>query len=220
MKAPAFKVMDCTLLTRMSGLPPAVNLREMRDRLGTCSEDVIYHHFCETWLRPTFDNPDYRNDLAVWAIGGLLDRVLAERLAIIDPYEYDSINTLRANLTEIIDDRIGELQPWVPMARPGSEFYFMQATTVVFDTGERITNPRELASAVEKMTNGSIYFHFLEARRRSPVHHDDFSSWLGELNSGHHNAVNAIQEIDFYFSNLAEIRKELVNVLSGLGGGK
>lgn len=219
-KMAAFKIMDCALLTRMSGLPPVVNLRELRDRISVCAEDVIYHHFCETWLRPTFDNPDYRNDLAVWAKNGLLDRVLAERLAIIDPYDYDSIEMLRTHLIEIFEDRLGELQPWVPMVRSGNEFYFMQAMTVVFDTGEQVNRAKDLAAAVERMTIGSIYFHFLEARRRSNEHLDDFSAWLSESNSGLQDAINDLQGIDFYFSDLDEIRREIVGVLKRIGGRK
>ena len=29
-----FVVKDCALLTRMSGLPPAINLRELRERIA------------------------------------------------------------------------------------------------------------------------------------------------------------------------------------------
>ncbi len=215
-----FAVMDCVLLSRMSGLPPAVNLRELRDRLAICSEDVIYHHFCETWLRPTFDDPEFRNDFALWAKSGLHDRVLAERLAIIDPYEYTAIADLRQHLLELIEERLSELQPWVPMARAGLEFNFMQATTVVFDTGERIGTPKHLADAVGRMTNGSIYFHFLEARRRPPLLQDDFGAWLTTLNGGYQRLIGALSEIDIYFSSLAEIRSEIVRVLAEMRGGQ
>jgi len=40
-----FVVMDCVLLTRMSGLPEAASLRELRERLAVCGENVLYHHF-------------------------------------------------------------------------------------------------------------------------------------------------------------------------------
>ncbi len=63
----SFEVKDCALLTRMSGLPPAFNLRELRERIAACGDNVLFHHYCETTLRATFDNPDYRNDFAVWS---------------------------------------------------------------------------------------------------------------------------------------------------------
>ncbi len=212
-----FEVKDCALLIRMSGLPPAFNLRELRERIAACSDNVLFHHYCETTLRPTFDNPDYRNDLAVWSKLYLGDRVLAERLGILDPYAFSSLGELRAATLEVIDERLGELT-MIPWARPGDEFFFMEATTVMFSAGVRISHPSELADAVRKMTNGSIYFHFLEARRRSPTGKDDFTAWLLENNDGGKNRpyIEALGGIDFYFHSLADLRKELAARLSGL----
>lgn len=215
-----FTVMDCTLLTRMSGLPPAYNLRELRDRVTICSEDVLYHHFSETWLRPRFDDPDYRNDFAVWAKTALGDRVLAERLAIIDPNEFESLEQLRLYVCEVFEERLGELQPWVPTSRPGSELFLSQATTVVFDTGQIVETPSELLPTVERMTSGSIYFHFLEARRRPPIQVDDFSVWLGKYSPEYDDIIQSLREIDFYFRTLPEIRSEIVRVLATIGGGR
>ena len=114
-----------------------MTLRELRDRIAACGENVLYHHFCETTLRPTFDDPDYRNDFAVWAKLYLRDRVLAERLGILDPYPFGNMEELRTATLDIIDDRLGELA-MIPWVKAGDEFLFKEATTVVFDTGERI----------------------------------------------------------------------------------
>ncbi len=216
-----FEVKDCALLARMSGLPPAINLRELRERIAVCSENVLFHHFCETPLRGTFDNPDYRNDFAVWAKLYLGDRVLAERLGILDPYEYSSLGELRAATLDVIDERLGE-STTIPWARPGDELYFMEATTVVFDTGIRISHPREFAAAIGAMTGGSVYFHFLEARRRPPFGKDDFTAWLLENDNGGKNRlyIEALARIDFYFHSLIHLRRELINVLSSLEDAK
>jgi hypothetical protein len=212
-----FEVKDCALLARMSGLPPAFNLRELRERVAACSENVLFHHYCETTLRSTFDNPDYRNDFAVWSKLYLGDRVLAERLGILDPYSFPSLGELRAATLEVIDERLGELT-MIPWARPGDEFFFMEATTVIFSAGMRIAHPSELADAIRKMTNGSVYFHFLEARRRPPFGKDDFTSWLLENEDGGRNRlyIEALASIDIYFHSLADLRKELAALLSGL----
>ncbi len=212
-----FEVKDCALLTRMSGLPPAINLRELRERIAQCGENVLFHHFCETTLRGTFDNPDYRNDFAVWSKWYLGDRVLAERLGILDPYEFPSLGELRAATLEVIDERLGE-STMIPWARPGDELYFMEATTVVFDTGIRISHPRELAAAIGAMTGGSVYYHFLEARRRPPFGKDDFTAWLLENFNDEkiRPYIEALARIDFYFHTLVHLRKELVRVLSAL----
>jgi hypothetical protein len=209
-----FEIKDCALLSRMSGLPAAVNLRELRDRIASCSHDVLYHHFCETTLVTSFDYPDYRNDLAVWVKKQLSDEILAERLGMIDPYDFTSLEELRATTLEIIDDHLSEIST-VPWARRGHEFYFMEATTVVFDTGKRITHPDQLTLAIKNMTNGSIYFHFLEARRRTLHYVDDFSVWLLDWGDEWRHYIEAMRTIDFAFNTLAELRDELVKVLEG-----
>jgi hypothetical protein len=214
-----FEVKDCALLVRMSGLAPATNLRELRDRIAACSENVLFHHYCETPLRTTFDNPDYRNDFAVWAKLYLGDRVLAERLGILDPYSFHSLEELRSATLDVIDERLSESQT-VPWARPGDEFFFMEATTVVFSAGVRIAHPSRLAPHIRKMTNGSVYYHFLEARRRPPIGVDDFSAWLKELGEECRPYVDALASIDFYFHSLLHLRREIARVLSEVTGAK
>lgn len=208
-----FEVKDCALLARMSGLPPAVNLRELRERIAVCGENVLFHHFCETPLRGTFDNPDYRNDFAVWSKLYLGDRVLAERLGILDPYAFLSLEELRAATLEVIDERLSELT-MIPWARPGDEFFFSEATTLVFSAGIRITQPSRLGAFIRKMTNGSVYFHFLEARRRPPLGRDDFTTWLMEDEEANRPYIQALASIDFYFHTLVHLRRELGRVLN------
>lgn len=208
-----FEIKDCALLTRMSGIPPAMNLRELRDRIVSCHPDVLYHHFCETVLVPSFDYPDYRNDFAVWARWRLGDQVLSERLGMIDPYLYTSVEELRSATLEIIEERLSEVT-MIPWARPGQAFYFMQAVTVVFDTGQRIRHPDELSAAIPRMTKGSIYFHVLEARRRLPGGMDDFTGWLKGCEENWEHYIRAVQAIDVTFHTLPEIRQELIEAFA------
>jgi hypothetical protein len=210
-----FEVKDCALLSRMSGILPASNLRELRERIAACGENVLFHHYCETTLRTTFDNPDYRNDFAVWAKLYLGDRVLAERLGILDPYSFPTMGELRAATLDVIDERLGELT-MIPWARPGDEFYFMESTTVVFDTGIRIATPSRLSAIIRKMTNSSVYYHFLEARRRPPMQVDDFTAWLAGGGEEYRPYLEAISSIDYYFNSLGYLRRELARVLASL----
>ncbi|MBP2669455.1 MAG: conserved hypothetical cytosolic protein [Deltaproteobacteria bacterium] len=208
-----FEVKDCALLVRMSGLSPATNLRELRERFAACSWSVLFHHYCETTLRTTYDNLDYRNDFAVWAKLYLGDRVLAERLGILDPYSFQSLKELRAATLEVIDQRLSE-SAMVPWARHGDEFFFMEATTVVFDAGIRITQPSLLGAFIREMTNGSVYYHFLEARRRLPIGMDDFTAWLLKDEEANQPYIRALASVDFYFRSLPDLRRELARVLT------
>ena len=211
-----FVVMDCALLTRMSGIPEAASLRELRERIAVCDENVLYHHFYETLLRPSFDYPDYHNDFAVWAKLHLSDRVLAERFGLLDPYAFSSMEELRGVMLDIIDERLNAL-PYAPVVSKGNEFYFFEAGTVVFDTGARIGTPAELAPAIARMTTGSIFFHFIEARRREPLGMDDFSAWLVQHGDQCAACRDALQSIDFSFLTLLELRDEICARLTAGG---
>jgi hypothetical protein len=211
-----FIVRDCTLLARMSGIRDAANLRELRERVATCGENVLYHHFCETLLRPSFDYPDYHNDFAVWAKLYLDDRVLAERLGILDPYSIGSLEDLRGTMLDILDERLSEL-PMNPAVTKGNEFFFLEATTVVFDTGDVIEEPSQLPAKIRDMTNGSIFYHFIEARRRTPDRLDDFSEWLSRFGAAGAGFANVLGSIDFSFLTLGEMKKLLAECLAGAG---
>ena len=92
---------------------------------------------------PSFDYPDYHNDFAVWAKLHLADLVLAERFGVLDPYAFSSMEELRGVMLDIIDERLNSLA-YAPVVPKGTEFYFFEADTVVFDTGDRIDTPAEL----------------------------------------------------------------------------
>src|SRR3990167_4921077 len=80
----AFKLMDCALITLATG-KRAMNLGELRDRIVEVDDSSIYYHFYENLLRPSFDDPEYRNDFALWARRDLYQPELAEKLVVLDP---------------------------------------------------------------------------------------------------------------------------------------
>ena len=127
----SFEVKDCTIITRMGGVESAINLRELKERLISCSIDCLYYHFCETLIRPSFDNPEYRNDFALWAAYNLRDRALAERLGIINPYSFSNLEELRIKIVEIIEDRLSSLA-YIPSVPKGDEFRPIVALSIMF----------------------------------------------------------------------------------------
>ncbi len=204
-----FEVKSCALIVQMDGLPSAINLRELRDRVERCSSASIYHHFVERQLRPTFDDPEFTNDFATWAYRAIGDDVLAERLGILDPFLTDSIESLRAEVLEILEERLSEIDH-IPWAGPGKGFFFMRASIVVFDTGMRINEPRNILWALTRMTRRSVYYHFVEGRSRHHGGGDDFSEWLragGELGR---KLAGAFSSVDVQFYSLRGLRDELI----------
>lgn len=209
-----FSIKDCALIVRMGDQPPAMNLRELREGLARCDDQSLYHHFFETLLRSTFDDPEYRNDIAVWSRHNLHDITLAERIGLINPYVYSSINDLRTDVLDIIDERLHEVEyiPWVPR---GFEFRFQRAVTVVFNTDLNIRKVEELPRAIYRMTTSSLYYHFLEARRRDPKGSDDFTAWLSLFDDEQsQKVITFLNHIDFNFMNLRELQHLLSQGIS------
>ncbi|MBD3299212.1 MAG: hypothetical protein GF341_11190 [candidate division Zixibacteria bacterium] len=213
-----FYVQGCTLITRTANLKPAINLRELRDRIEACPRASLYHHFCETKLRPSFDDPEYPNDFAVWAAHALRDPVLAERLGVLDPYTYPELEDLRVATLDIIDDRLSETEVY-PTADRGDQFHFLQAMTVVFGTGVYLQSKEDLPGAVQGMNLGSIYYHFIEARRRAPIGLDDFTAWLAGFGDEADPLAQRLATLDFYFLSLRELKDTLIaTVTDALAG--
>jgi hypothetical protein len=213
--AKPFVVKDCALITLVVDVPPVFDLRDLRERLKICPEESLYHHFCQTLLRPTFDDPEFHNDLAFWARHNLHDKTLAERLAILNPYDFPGMEELRFTLLDIVEDRIGEL-PHISNVQTGDEFRFLRAMTVTFEAGYTLKDPRELFEAFGRMTPSSIWYHFIEARRRNPDRLDDFTCWLRREYKQDRARIPDFSGIDFYFLSLPEIRREIVSIANTL----
>ena len=202
-----FAVKDCALIAIATG-ERAHNLRELRDRLETTRPGCIYYHFWGGLLRPSFDDPEYQNDFAVWAYHGLHDRFLAERLALVDPTDFDDLEDLRRELIEIIEERLDE-NDLVPWAAAHQQFQFIRSQIVVFDSRIRISKPEELNDLIPQLTVGSIFYHFVDARRRTPNKNDDFSQWLIDFGDDYYELLEQIESLDPYFKSLTELRAQL-----------
>lgn len=202
-----FRVMDCALIRISTGLK-AQNLRELLQGVRQAPVASIYHHFWGRLLEPTFDEPEYGNDFAAWAARGLNDRALAERLGTIDPGEFADLEELRAAVIDAIEMRLDESE-MVPWARSDQQFYFVWSQIVVFDTHQSWSTPEELRAAVPGLSAGSIFYHFIDARRRPPLGEDDLVVWLRGFGSRHAPACAALASVDRGLLSLADLRRTI-----------
>ncbi len=204
-----FAVKDCSLLAIATGVR-AENLKEMRDSLNTVHPGSIYHHFWGALMRLRFVEPEYNNDFAAWVNRALRDKTLAERLAVIDPTDFD-LESLRQHLIEIIEQRIDEIE-WLAWAPPETAFHFIRSQLVIFDTHRIIATPEDFADAIPQMSLGSLFYHFIDARRRNESGEDDFRVWAGRFGDAYADVLSEIAVIDPYFNTLAELREKLAEI--------
>jgi hypothetical protein len=205
-------IKDCTLIAIATGRR-AQNLRELRDNLQTVHPGSIYYHFWGGLLRSRFDDPEYNNDFAAWANHGLHDKRLAERLGVINPTDYCDLELLRRELIEVIEERLDETE-FVPWSKTDQQFQFIRAQIILFDTPWRIRDPEELAAIVPRMPVGSIFYHFIDARRCTSDGSDDFRAWLAGFSPEYADLCDRLASVDPYFVVLTELRQQLASLFS------
>jgi hypothetical protein len=207
-----FALKDCAVATIATGRR-AQTLRELRDILRDIHPGCIYQHFWGTLLRPQFSDREYNNDFATWCRRALHDFPVAERLAVIDPADYSDLEHLRRELLEVIEERLDETELML-FARGDHQFHFVRSVIVVFDTTRRVTHPRELVEVMPRLSLGSVFYHFIDARRREPIAVDDFRAWLMGLGNEHARLCESIAEIDPYFESLSVLRERLTQAVT------
>ena len=141
------------------------------------------------------------------------DSRLAEKLSVIDPFSFNSLEEVRDTLVDMLDDYLWDLHS-VPWARPGFEFYFCEASMVVLGTQIQVATLSEFCSEIVKVPLNSIYYHFFDARwRLRSIKADDFSNWIKD-SYDLPELVSALQGIDVWFYSLDEVRNTILELVS------
>lgn len=206
-----FVIKDCSLAAIATGLH-AGSLIDLRDILLTVDIGCIYYHFWGGKLRPSFVHPTQHNDFASWVNHQLHEEALAEQLNILNPTSFDSLELLRQAMVRIIEDTLDKMNV-VVWTRKTGYFHFTHSKLIVFNTGKTIPSVPELLPAIEKMSDGSIFYHFIDARRREEHGLDDFRAWLMNFGTGYEELMAKIAAIDLYFLSLNEIKERLIDIL-------
>ncbi len=206
-----FALKDCALVAIATG-KKAITVQEFREHLINVDLASVYHHFWGGLLHARFEEREFNNDFAAWLRHGLHDNVLAERLAMLDPTDYADLEDLRLEVAELVDQRLDESEAlhWMRASR---QFEFTRSQIVVFDTGRRIREAQQLAELAPMLSAGSVFYHFIDARRRLPQRTSDFSFWLSGFDGVYADLCEQLDGIDPYFGSLEELRDRLGDVL-------
>ncbi|RJQ22612.1 MAG: hypothetical protein C4560_02165 [Nitrospiraceae bacterium] len=203
-----FEFRQCASILKSTGRK-AGNLREMRDLIAVVSDESIFHHTYQYFLKGHI--LEYTNDFAQWAGESLEERALGERLSGIDLYGFNSIGGLRDELLRVTDEYL-EKFPEPRDSMPGDEFFFSETVTLIFPAGVRAQNLAEFLIGIKYIDAGSIYYHFYEARMRLGSGTDDFSSWLEDALIKKELA-GKIRSIDPFMHSVEGIREHIVEAV-------
>lgn len=185
--------------------------KQLADLLGQVPLDSVYYHTHSYFLRHRYIPTPYTNDFANWAALQVRDQVLAEKLAVVDPFEFDSLEPLRDELISVIDEHLTGMVI-VPRVVFGEPFYFKQSRIVQVETGHVAWTLQEFRDALAEVDASAIYFHLLEARMRLSRPEGDFSVWLRE-SLGLPALANRIGAINPYLGSLERLRSKLLIAL-------
>jgi uncharacterized protein DUF5752 len=203
-----FEFRECISIMKSTGRK-AKNLRELRNLIAIISDESLYHHTYQYYLKRQI--LEYSNDFAHWAGESLEESALSEYFSNIDPFLFKDIDGLRKALLKVIDDYLQRF-PEPRETVPGNEFYFKEAIILLFPAGLRANNLAEFLIGIKYIDLPSIFYHFYEARVRLGSGIDDFSKWVEDA-LGRKDLAARIRTIDPLMHTLEGIREHLVEML-------
>ena len=112
---------------------------------------------------------------------------------------------------EIIDQRLDETD-FVPGPAPDEQFHFLHAQTVLLDTERTIERPEQLPETLPHLSTGSIFYHFIDARRRTLQRIDDLLPGCGPGVPSTSRWSEHSSRVDPYFTSLERTRETLADL--------
>ena len=152
----------------------------------------------------------YTNDFATWAAIQVRDRVLGEKLGILNPYDFENLEALRSEIVNIIDEHLSQLQI-IPRVIYGEPFHFMQSRIIEVQTGLEARSLAEFRRILATVDASAVYYHNFEAILRLGRRMGDFSLWIEEQLKLPELAQK-ISRVDFYMTSLESVRQQIIKL--------
>jgi hypothetical protein len=204
-----FHFIECFEIKELLG-KKADDVEELLELIEEVPSDSIYYHTHSYFLRHFYLTGPYPNDFANWVAIQVRDRVLGEKLGIVMPTGDKSLEDLRNELIEIIDNYLSTMKI-TPAVVSGQAFYFMQSRIIEVHTGITVNNLEEFVEVLKIIDASAIYNHVFEARVRDWQGRSDFSIWLDEIL--HTTELSKkLEMIDCYMYSLEGLRNKLIDL--------
>jgi hypothetical protein len=185
--------------------------RELLDRLEEVPSGSIFYHTHGYFLRHRPVTTAYGNDFAAWVAVHVRDQALAERLAVVNPFEAASLEDLREELMSAVHDHLLRLST-IPRVEFGEAFYFQQSHIVEVPLGPAVTTLTEFRTGLAEADASAVYFHMVEARARLGRRSGDFAEWI-RTSLDLPALADRIERIDAYMTSLERVRARLLTLI-------
>ena len=204
-----FQFIGCSELQEILG-EHAEDEQELAELIEEVPVDSIYFHTHSYFLRHRFIERVYPNDFAQWVETQVRDHALGERLAVVDPFDFPSLEALREELISIIDDHLSST-PIVPRVVFGAAFHFNRSRILEVPTGLEAWTLAEFRNAVSEVDVSALYYHFFEAHLRLNREENDFAAWV-RSSLGMPEVADRIRATNPYLGSLERLRSSLLTV--------
>jgi hypothetical protein len=172
-----FHFVGCLELREMLGRR-AADAQQLLAIIEEAPLDSIYYHTHSYFLRHEYGYTLFPSDFATWAALSLRDRVLSERLGLIDPFGYRDVEALRGAIAATIDDHLTKL--WnVPRLIHGEAFEFIRSHILEVDLELMAASLREFRDLLSTVDRSALFNHICEAKLRKGRRSNDFVAWIG-----------------------------------------
>jgi len=188
----------------------ALDERELMQRIAEVPAGSIFFHTFGYFLRHRAFTPAYGNDFARWAAVEIGDSALAERLAVVDPFAFSSVEELREHLVTILQDHLRGREV-VRRVEFDRGFHFQQSHIVEVPLGVSAETLVEFRAGLATVDESAIYVHTVETRagqRRTEA----FSEWLRD-SLALPELAEQFKRADPYLTSLERIRGRLLSLV-------
>lgn len=171
-----FRFVSCMELREVLA-KSAMDEQRLLELIEEVPGDSIYYHTHSYYLRHPYTQGLFPNDFATWVTLYAQDRLLGERLGILDPFEFEDIEQLRGEIVSILGDHLSQLGS-IPRCVAGEPFEFVRSHIIESDLGLEVRTLGEFRDALAQVEVGAIYNHVCKARMRKGRLPGDFACWL------------------------------------------
>jgi hypothetical protein len=175
--ATPFHFVGCLELREMLGRK-AADIQQLMAGIEEAPLDSIYYHTHSYFLRQEYGPTLFPSDFATWAAVSVRDRVLSERLGLIDPFEFKDLESLRGQIAATIDEHLSTL--WnVPRLIYGEPFEFVRSHVIEVDLELMAGSLKEFRDLLATVDRSALFNHICEAKIRKGRRSGDFVTWIG-----------------------------------------
>ena len=187
----------------------AHTLAELAACLRSVSDASIFYHTFQSLEEHHYTS--YSSEFAQWAVAACNAYPLAERMAALDVGEFVSIDDLRKELIQAVEEYIAQ-QPQFRDLLAYEPFYFCEEVEFTLPLEMRASNLAELSDGISRLSLQSLHHHFINSRLRLHLKTNDFSNWI-QKNYDMPVLAMRLNRLDFHTNTLDGLRDELISTI-------